>query len=356
MRRSVGSFCRNDGLMTPTTRKVLMLFIGVVGAIWLFGASNLSNVIAVGDSIERALSFGAAVKIPFKVVDETGAPVSGAEISVGMWLWTVDENGVDGMTDRDGIFIASGQSADEIIYSISKDGYYRTSGKFRLSQEPDAAVKGGKWMPYGKERQVILKRRIKPIPMFAVRKTFYLPELGRSYGFDTLEMDLVKPFGKGEHTDIYVTYKGDREDRESLGEFHLEWADKDCGFYETDYSDSKLFSPHHADTNRTLTTTVTLVTTRDFRLAGRWVDPMEGRCFVFRVRPKYSPEGKLIAIRYGKMYGPIHCHYTDWNGSAAEFEFVLYANPTENDTNLEFLPYHSLNYPDGRSKQPNILP
>ena len=318
--------------------------------------TNIPRAVAVGDSVERALSFGAAVKIPFKVVDETGNPVSGAKISVGLFLWTDERNSAKGMTDQDGIFTVKGKATDEVSYFITKEGYYYTNGKYHLSQQPGANVKNGKWMPYGKERQVVLKRKVNPIPMSAVDKTYYLPKLKQPFGFDALEMDWVEPVGKGKHVDILVTFDGDgSEEHDRPAAFQLAWADKDCGFYEADPSDSELASPHHADTNQSFRASVSLVSTRDFKFGG-WIDPMAGKCIVFRIRPRYSPDGVLIAVRYGKIYGPINHHYTDRNGAAAGFDFRLYANPTENDTNLEFLPYHSLNYPNERSKQPNIAP
>ena len=99
MKKTKGTFGGCDGLMAFKTRKIMMAFVGAIGAIWLFGATNLPRAIAVGDSVKMAMTVGAAVKIPFKVVDDAGTPVSGAKIMVGMWMGTVKDNGADGVTD-----------------------------------------------------------------------------------------------------------------------------------------------------------------------------------------------------------------------------------------------------------------
>lgn len=331
----------------------------LAGAVFLLTGTNLPRAIVVGDSVERAMSVGAAVKIPFRVVDENGLPVPNAKFMVGMWLWTVKENGADGMTDRDGMFTVRGKATDEVVYSIDKEGYYRTSGKYFLSQEPDAAVKGGQWMPYGKERVVVLKRIVNPIPMYAKPKWkfFYFPEINIEYGFDAFEMDWVEPFGKGKHVDIVFEYKGDGLSGMNYRDGHiaLKWLDRNCGFYEEDIADSELKSSYTANTNNSYKSAISFVNQRDS--TGRFVETAN-KYMVFRIRTRFSPDGRMIGAHYGKIYLPINFGYVEPSKEKkACFGINIYTNPTENDTNLEFFPYHSLNYPmEPVDKQPNIAP
>ena len=214
-------------------------------------------------------------------------------------------------------------------------------------------------MPYGKERLVVLKRIANPIPMYAKsEKLFFLPELNKKFGFDAVTMDWVQPLGTGKHTDIYFEYKGDGLSGTNYrdGQIILTWADKQCGFYARDVDESDFKSPYHAETNMIFAASVSSSNSIDRRF-GRTINDMEGKCLVFRIRPRFSPAGTLAGAQYGKIYGPIRFSYVTPDKGAACFRITIYTNPTENDTNLEFLPGHSLNYPlKPLSDQPNILP
>ena len=340
-------------------KKKWLIGVCSVCSVLLLMGTNIPRAVAVGDSVERALSFGAAVKIPFKVVDETGDPVSGAKISVGLFLWTDEQNSAKGVTDQDGIFTVRGKATDEVTYFITKEGYYYTNGKFRLSQQPDTNVKNGKWMPYGKERRVVLKRRVNPIPMFARPKWKFLsiPEINTPYGFDAIAMDWVEPLGKGKHVDILCEYKGKGLSGMNYrdGTLSLVWVDRNCGFYQDNVADAEFKSSYHADTNQSFQTAITFINQSDVHTGG-FVTKSD-IYLVFRIRSRHSFNGKLMGVHYGKIYLPIDFGYVQpIEGEKACFGISIYTNPTENDTNLEFLPYHSLNYPNERSKQPNIAP
>ena len=348
-------------------KKMVTVFVATIGAIWLLGVTNLPRMVVVGDSLKQAKTFGAKAKIVFKVVDEEGTPVSGAKISAGLLLWSTDHNGVNGVTDRKGVLVVRGATIGDVRYSVNKDGYYYTHGGFYIPGLSGASLKDGKWQPYGMEHKVVLKRKRNPIPMYAHPKyyDYYFPELNTSYGFDLMEMDWVQPMGKGKHADLLIEYHGKeiniqeddyREwmrlvaDASETVSLTLIWTDRECGYYIVDYDGSELKSPHNAAINRPLSRSIMLNQRHNIE-----------KCLVFRIRPRFSSSGKLIGAHYGKIYGPIGYSRTYpldryGKGAKAQFGIQIYANPTENDTNLEFLPYHSLNYPNERHKQPNIAP
>ena len=180
-----------------------------------------------------------------------------------------------------------------------------------------------------------------------------------------MEMDWVQPFGKGKYPDIFVKYNGEGfhcskdifvGDDHLKGSLTMTWQDEECGFYSTRIDDSELKSPHLADTNQTLLTSLTLENQMDASRSK--IENLRG-CIIFRFRPRFSAEGKLLGVHYGKIYGPLgfnYLHPIEQHKGLAIFRINIYSNPTENDTNLEFLPYHSLNYPNERHKQPNIAP
>ena len=338
-------------------RWVLVMFASVVGVIWLAGASNLPRAVMVGDNLKQAKTIGAKTKIVFKVVDEEGTPVSGAKISVGLFLWSTDHNGVNGVTDRKGVLVVRGATVGDVRYSVNKEGYYYTHGGFYIPRLPGASLKDGKWQPYGMEHKVVLKRIRNPIPMYAKspRDRCYFLELNKAYGFDAMIMDWVQPMGLGKHVDILVEYRGEglKDLGYREGELVLSWVDPECGFYPVNYDGSEFKSPYHAQTNQSLTTSITLFNRRDSTGIFTNIE----KCLVFRIRPRFSRDGTLLGSFYGKIYGSVRFSYSHpGKQDKAGFGINIYTNPTENDTNLEFLPYHSLNYPSERDKQPNIAP
>ena len=358
--------------------RVLMVFASVAGVIWLFGAVNLPRAVMVGDNLKQAKVIGAKAKIVFKVADEEGTPVPGAEISAGLFLWSTDHNAVNGKTDREGVLVVRGVTVGVVRYSVNKAGYYYTHGNFYIPKLPGASLKDGKWQPYGMEQKVVLKRIRNPIPMYAhpeiYRYDYFFPKLNTTYGFDAFKMDWIQPFGTGEHVDLLFEFTGIGFECNTnqlfngnllKGTLTMTWADQECGFYPASIEDSGLKSPHHADSNQTFMTSITLKKQFDINRkivnldASERITNMEEKCLVFRVRPRFSPDGKRIGVHYGKIYLPVvftDLYPSESNKGAARLNINIYTNPTENDTNLEFLPYHSLNYPNERSKQPNIAP
>ena len=251
--------------------KTLVTFIGIIGAIWLLGATNLPRMVVVGDSLKQAKTFGAKAKIVFKVVDEEGTPVSGAKISAGLLLWSTDHNGVNGVTDRKGALVVRGATIGDVRYSVNKDGYYYTHGGFYIPGLSGASLKDGKWQPYGIEHKVVLKRKRNPIPMYAHSEfhnyDYYFPKLNTIYGFDVFKMDWIQPFGNGEHADLLFEFTGkgfegnpNEPNNGNLleGTLTMTWADQECGFYPANIEDSGLKSPHYADSNQTFMTSITL--------------------------------------------------------------------------------------------------
>lgn len=339
------------------------LLLGIVCGVVLFAETDIPRAIAVGNSLDRAYKYGAKAKVMLKIVDELGEPVSGADVNVGFYLAWKEDNGVAGTTDTNGVFVAQGLSQGEVDIRVLKKGYYRSHIVYQLkTHDGIAMVQNGRWQPFGEERIMILKRIVNPIPMFAVsEKLFFLPKLNQSYGFDAVKMDLVQTFGMGTHSDICVEYKGNGLSGMNYrdGELILSWVDPKCGFYVMNTDQSTFKSPYHADTNKTLMTSISVRNHTDTRLGGI-INDMEEKCIVYRIRPRFNLTGDLIGVKYGKIYGPIMFSYETSEKGAGCFRFTSYTNPTENDTNLEFLPYHSLNYPHGSEReqheQPNIAP
>lgn len=128
-----------------------------------------------------------------QVVDTAGAPVPGAEVTVG-WSWSYDVSGKTspksrhktGIADGTGRYTFIGMTKGGIGVSASKDGYYTT---FAGPAEKQPVV-------------VELRKQINPIPMYAKEATIDLPSGSGAYAYDLFVGDLVAPHGVGIITDL----------------------------------------------------------------------------------------------------------------------------------------------------------
>ena len=125
------------------------------------------------------------------VVEEDGTPIKGAD--VGVYYLAYDTNKdkeVAGKTNEKGVYTATSKAILRMEVSIHKNGYYPTlSG--RLSRKKDHEV------------TYVLRKKKKPIPLYAKKVRETVPGIGRKYGFDFEAGDWVAPHGKGKNEDVY---------------------------------------------------------------------------------------------------------------------------------------------------------
>ncbi len=160
----------------------------------------------------EARSHGAETKVVFHVVDDEGHAVKNASVGVGFSMNGRKSSEMKGMTDASGRFEATGQSVGEVNYGIKKDGYYETRGRIWLAGSIHKAgeVKDGKWLPYGKVHDVVLKRKRNPMAMNAYYCERKIPKQKTDLGFDLRIGDFVHPYGKGQMADFTLRYEDQR--------------------------------------------------------------------------------------------------------------------------------------------------
>ena len=81
----------------------------------------------------RAINFGAATKVVFRVIDDCGHPVSNALVKAGFYLNGKAGNSVNDYTGLDGLLVAERKSVGEINYWINKPDTTRHPGGSTLS-------------------------------------------------------------------------------------------------------------------------------------------------------------------------------------------------------------------------------
>lgn len=320
--------------------------------------------------------------ITVRVVDETGAPVVGAQTVIN---YVRPGRGEDdrhvGLSDRTGRFSAQGVSVIGVYLSASKDGYYPAVFEpFRTAQHV---------LPKGSnvEQTLVLPRVLKPTALYALdirpgnSRSVNFPAQNEWLGYDFEMGDWVQPRGKGKTTDILFRFSNEFKGYRSSGDvlarsrelsrqaaatqgepwteeaFRLT-AGKWDGVLEISFpgakeglreeterflSYSRLKMPHtapadgYAPTRRYTANTYSGTKVRD------------DMGFFIRTRVKLDDKGDIVSANYTKIVGDF---YLDARGFMM---FASYFNPTPNDRNLEFDPKRNLfpaNFPGANVNDP----
>ncbi|MEA3207811.1 MAG: hypothetical protein QOE70_868 [Chthoniobacter sp.] len=291
-------------------------------------------------------------RLTLRSVDEDGKPIAGATVNMSFeeptprfWGGTVVH--VDGVTDAKGEFTGEGHSFDTKGGQILKEGYYVSGAK---SYKFEKAVLG-KWQPWNPTVDVVLKKVINPIPMYARKVGFdvkgvEVPGLGEPYGFDLIESDWLAPHGKGKVSDLrFAAERRFVSRRDYDGKIAITFSNPGDGLQVIEttspkkalyFSDLKL--PREAPEGGYAPALVTRVG----GIAGgsSYEDARDDRSYFFRVRTELDNNGKVLSALYGKIDGDIRIDAI--NSNTCSLQFTYYLNPTPNDRNLEFDPKRNL--------------
>jgi hypothetical protein len=274
-----------------------------------------------------------------RVQDDTGKPVPGCEV-VGSFFdhWKAGEGfgedifkktrvlaGADGTA-----MIKCSTTRGDIYYSATApEGYYRTA-RAKLAVTGESA---GKWQPYDQSVTVILKRKLKPIPMYAkdLRSGLSVPRKGMPCSYDFEVGDWLAPDGKGKTADIVFTV--DSKDT-SGGDFtslvKISFPNKGDGLLrfldKPNQGKDCLKSAHQAPENGYQPVAEYFRNRENGRFA---TDLNTDANYYLRTRTVLGADGKVISAHYAKVYGEF-------------MYFSYYFNPTANDRNVEFDPERNL--------------
>jgi hypothetical protein len=260
-------------------------------------------------------------QVTVKVVDEEGRPVAGASVGIGFSDPTVrnQETAVRGVTDALGAFSASARADGGGGFGVDKKDYYRSTGDFGFSD-----IKSGRWQPWNPTLQVIMKKIINPVPMYAKQVNLGIPVFDNPVGFDLLEGDWAVPNGKGKVSDFVFHAKlQKRSDLDFDYTLTLTFPNPADGlqpFEVPDGNGSELKSPHQAPEQGYLPQWVQL-RSKKLGTPGKNTRDMK-RNYFFRVRSSVDKAGNVTRALYGKIYGDF-------------MYFTYYVNP-DGTRNIEF--------------------
>jgi hypothetical protein len=265
-------------------------------------------------------------KVTLNIIDETGQPVAGVKAGVGNGISKFEMSGV---TDTNGIFVASHRDATEnLAFYAEKSGYY----PFQMTYHKGRNYKPEIWNPV---QTIVLKRIIKPIPMYAKQARTHVPDLDKPVGYDLTVGDWIAPYGRGIQGDILFTaHFGKPNNDESDFTLTVSFPNQKDGIQEftapTYYlgsQGSELRSAEEAPADGYQPEWIQT----DNRKAGQLVKTNRdlNRNYYFRVRTKVDDRGNIVSAHYGKIYGDF-------------MQFSYYLNPTPNSRNVEFDPKQNL--------------
>ena len=313
----------------------------VIGIVMLFGCC--AGLSAASSELDEARTSGADGKVTFHVVNSRGEDVVDASVKAGFYNPRKGDDVCIGQTDSNGLFAATGNSVDDMNYSIIKDGFYITTGRYVFYRRDEISVLNGRWQPWNPTNVVVLKERRNPIPMYAKRVDVLLPERDKPIGFDLELGDWVKPHGIGSKSDLIIMYKGSYGDIQVFSkELRLGCGNEQSGLQVlTLDSSSDLQSVYSAPEEGYARELVWERERTKFEIKkSKELDKDE--YVVFRTRVVTNEKGELVGAHYGKIYGPIRYGRM---GESHRLMFNYYFNPVENDRNIEFDPIRNL-FPD----------
>ena len=280
-------------------------------------------------------------KISVKVVDEVGEPVDGSSVRANFTYGKLTEDAIAGQADHEGQYSVWSRTPDgEIIGSVSKTGYYSSFFSYQFFDKLF-----GFWRPWNQPTIVTLRPVINPVPMY-VRNLdkIEVPESGKEIGYDLMESDWVKPYGKGKRSDfIFRVDQWYESPTEYALTTTLTFPNKNDGIQvveqgATYFSRYKLPRTALEDgyQNKMVKQGVSSVKKMQFIN-----DYKDSNNYIFRVRTEMDERGKVKRAMYGKILGELKSFFSDSKTEKAVIKMHYYLNP-DYTRNLEFDPKRNL--------------
>ncbi|ABQ27186.1 hypothetical protein Gura_3014 [Geotalea uraniireducens Rf4] len=290
-------------------------------------------------------------KLSFHIVDEQGAPVEKADISVGFDQPVMRDKGTNEdivrvLTDAKGACWVKHKTVSGVSYHINKNGYYEYYGEYQFRK-----AEGLKWQPWDQVVNVVLRKIENPVPMYArdskMSKEIKLPDITSGVGFDLMEYDWVAPYGKGLHSDLILKLNNKNFKFHPTYVIEYEYDSELTITFSNRYDgiqlikDNRRFGsefklPRYAPEdgyNKSISATRKLSLTEPVKQSFK-----DDNNYIFRIRSE-EKDGKLVRAMYGKIHGDIKFYPKGPNTAVIIFKY--YFNP-DYTRNLEYDPKRNL--------------
>jgi hypothetical protein len=265
---------------------------------------------------------------------------------------------------------------------VTKDGYYGSGLEYYfvndiIKMDDYRAKKGKPWQPWDPTVKVIIKRVIKPIPMFA-RDTNVGNEtpdealaLDQDMKWDMFEDQWLPPFGKGKVGDLVVRFSRSISGTKGSCSMTVKFGNKYDGLIPVNDlvgTESRLQFPREAPADGYDMKSYSASILEDEDEADRVYKEEPSvfpKAYFIRLRTMLDEKGRVASAIYGKITTdisggmvvknvgdgkvitrispavperPIRLQwvYAGEKGRLIDMDMVYYLNPTPNDRNLEF--------------------
>lgn len=247
-------------------------------------------------------------------------------------LWHAIHKNKEGFTDRNGMISAIGRSGPKIHCGANKGGYYHSNLQYWFKQEDQ-----GRWQPWNPTIDLVLKKIVNPVPMYARELHIEIPAMGKPLGFDLVQGDWVQPFGKGQNSDFVFNLTRRFENRRDFD------VTLELGFSNAGDGIQSVYAPQTTMSDELRLPRIGPTTGYDDRwfrqdsYPGR-VQIREDQNYFFRVRSQKKGE-EIQRAWYGKIHGEIR--FDAVNFKTPILMFTYYLNP-DGTRNVEFDPKRNL--------------
>jgi hypothetical protein len=278
-------------------------------------------------------------EVTVKVVDEEGESINDADVEIVFsearakplgkgWGNIVDYNKVNGKTNPDGIFSASGTTNMNIPVLASKAGFYNSSGgiSFNESGKADKEIV-----------KLVLKKKRNPVPMYAKNTDWIkIPVFNEPVGYDLEVGDWVSPHGSGKVNDFIFTFHVEPHEISYV----LSFSDKNDGIQEYMHKQDQSsyrwpFEAPVAGYQNSLVRDLKYVDRKMITTLKKDVK------YIYRIRTVVDKQGQIIKACYGKIPSEIDI------ATDGYVKFSYYFNPDDSSRSLEFNTDKNLFIPEG---------
>ena len=296
-------------------------------------------------TFQEAYSKGAKAKVEFRVVDDAGCPVKGANVNVFFDMADRSKGRrVIAQTDTNGVCVVEEKTKGILEIEVSREGYYRSTDLISfIGMGHEHEVENGKWQPWGMVKQITLLPVKNPTARIADTPDWkWTKEINKWIGFDLMKYDFVEPYGSGKDSDMEVMFDWDgawrQEEYKGMSlkiRFPVKFAG---GYYAERTPGSEYIGIYHANVNAGYTTEFTYSERVSSRNKRGYAASYERHLFdlskvlVVRSRCKLNKDGTLKTAHYFQLYG---IKFSGDSKKGASLKLLSIYNPTPNDTNLE---------------------
>jgi hypothetical protein len=272
--------------------------------------------------------------ITLKVVDQQGCPVPEASVGMG-FLRSHGGAERSGLTDDKGLVSMRGNDLYGARTFIEKTGFYLTER--RIGGDESVNIK------------IMLRRRKKPVSMYAKEKTIKIPSLGDKVGFNLETAKTVRADSDSAKADMYFSLSGYNRSKNDLkATMRLSFKNEESGIKKVDpvsrYSEFQF--PYSAPAKGYVSQIQRSYqygsgeSDDDFSYKSNIEEGALG--YIFRIVRDSDKGEDNQSVTYGRMMGEFEFHIAPGGEPGGEIYLTYYYNPDPESRSLEFNPRRNL--------------